>query len=205
MNLNSLAKHYASLSPEERFRLILAAGARDDQSEQRRLISAGKSVSLSVQDHAPLAYAFEQTATHVYLELIELAARYVEAMRQTNAEDDGEATSALDLALAIGFQLKATADGWELFCATTHVAPFALWEHLPGFSRLQNALVLADKASFTASGFVCWLNASRVAEKPPLTRAPLSPESVADDVEKAFRKAAAWWSGGASSAATSGS
>ena len=32
MNANAVAKHYGSLTPEERFSLILAAGARGDES-----------------------------------------------------------------------------------------------------------------------------------------------------------------------------
>ncbi len=41
MNANAVARHYALLTPEERFQLILAAGARGDDAEQDRLIRAG--------------------------------------------------------------------------------------------------------------------------------------------------------------------
>jgi len=37
----ALARHYDNLTPEERFRLILAAGARGDKVEQDRLVNSG--------------------------------------------------------------------------------------------------------------------------------------------------------------------
>jgi hypothetical protein len=40
MNAKTLAKHYASLTAEERFRLIGAAGARGEKAEQDRLAAA---------------------------------------------------------------------------------------------------------------------------------------------------------------------
>ena len=39
MTINTLARHYDRLGAEERFRLILAAGARGDEAEQDRLSS----------------------------------------------------------------------------------------------------------------------------------------------------------------------
>ena len=41
MNASTVTKHYGLLTPEERFRLILAAGGRGDEAEQDRLVSTG--------------------------------------------------------------------------------------------------------------------------------------------------------------------
>jgi hypothetical protein len=59
MNTNGIAKHYAQLTPEERFRLIMAASDRGDEAETERLTNAAKPVAFSKPDHAPYAHAFE--------------------------------------------------------------------------------------------------------------------------------------------------
>lgn len=74
MNSNILAKNYTNLTPEERFRLILAAGARRDEAEQDRLTRAGQRLTLQMPDHAPYAHAFHEIATLIYIELLEDAA-----------------------------------------------------------------------------------------------------------------------------------
>jgi hypothetical protein len=88
MNANAVAKHYGSLTPEERFRLIVAASARGDHAEQDRLVNAGRRITLSMPDHSPYAHAFEELALLTFMELLEEAARYLEAFyRAENAFD----------------------------------------------------------------------------------------------------------------------
>ena len=87
MNAGDLSKHYGSLSPEERFKLILAAGARGDAAEQDRLINAGGQITLSVSDHTPYARAFDELATLFYIELLEEAARYLEYLDRADDHD----------------------------------------------------------------------------------------------------------------------
>src|ERR1700757_4051374 len=72
----------------------------------------------------------------------------------------------LDVAPAAGFVLRMKAEGWKLFCKRLTVPPFALWEGLPGFERLQRALSLSEKAAFEAEGFLRWLNVIRPAGEP---------------------------------------
>src|SRR5688572_10020205 len=88
MNASSIARHYGSLTPEERFRLIFAAGASGDEAERDRLVRAGGRITLSMQDHAPYAHAFDELALLVFLELLEEAARYLDAL--TRADDVDE-------------------------------------------------------------------------------------------------------------------
>jgi hypothetical protein len=86
LNSNILAKQYAMLSAEERFRLILAAGSRSDEAEGNRLMNAGKRISYSMPDHAPFAHAFHELVLLTYIELLEDAAFYLECNAQgTNA------------------------------------------------------------------------------------------------------------------------
>jgi hypothetical protein len=85
---NRLAQHYGSLTPEERFRLILAAGARGDNAEQDRFVRAGQRITLSLQDHAPYAHAFEELALMVYLVLLEEATHYLELFARADGNRD---------------------------------------------------------------------------------------------------------------------
>jgi hypothetical protein len=82
MNANTLAKHYDLLGPEERFRLILAAGARGDDAEQERLCQAAPRITLSYSHHAPWARAFDQLATLIYVELLEEVAKHEDAFER---------------------------------------------------------------------------------------------------------------------------
>ncbi len=91
VNANAVTRHYAVLTPEERFRLILAASGRGDEAERGRLVNAGKRITLVTQDHAPYARAFEELALLVFIELLEDAACYLEWLDRADdplASDD---------------------------------------------------------------------------------------------------------------------
>jgi hypothetical protein len=75
------------------------------------------------------------------------------------------------------------------------VPPFAIWQGLPGFDRLQQALQLAETAAFAPEGFLRWLNAIRPAGEAKRTEVPLTVEGVAVATEVLFRKRVAWWGG----------
>jgi hypothetical protein len=224
MNAKAAARHYDCLTPEERFRLILAASGRGDAVERERLVRAGQQIRLAMQDHAPYAHALDELALLTYLELLEAAACYVDALDRAgdasdgsgkeeeqaeagavaNADTDTGASDArdrpgwqrlLDLALAAGFTLRTRADGWKQFCERLTVPPFLLWQDLPGFDRLQRALALAEQAAFVPEGMRGWLNANRPPGAPELTEVPLTVEDVADAAEEAFRQRVHWWGG----------
>jgi hypothetical protein len=86
MNANAVARHYDRLEPEERFRLIVAAGARGDEAEAARLVNAAGTRMFCTADHAPFARAFDELATLVFIELLEEAARYHDAL--LHADED---------------------------------------------------------------------------------------------------------------------
>jgi hypothetical protein len=84
MNTNGLAKHYDKLTPEERFRLIMAASSRGDETETDRLANAGQRIHFSRMDHAPFAHAFHDLMFLTYIELLEDAAFYQESNALTD-------------------------------------------------------------------------------------------------------------------------
>jgi hypothetical protein len=224
MNSNGLAKNYGYLSAEERWRLIMAAIARGDETEQDRLVNAARQISLTTNDHVPFGLAFDELQLLVFMELLEWSAEYLEVLRQAAAAEPASAIEAghgpisgeaadeeedtdLDpsgaeagnvepttadrlfaLALAAGFILKTKADGWKLFCQRMTIPPFAFWEGLPGFARLNRALARAQEAAFVPEGFLRWLNDVRPAGQPELTDVPLTVEGVADAIEKRYRE-----------------
>ena len=225
MKAPPLAKNYSCLTTEERFRLIMAAAGRRDEAERDRLIRAGGRVTLSMPDHAPYAQALNALASHVFMDLLEEAARYHDAFDHLDSaeredSDDAEEKSEdqpdskmdeepedqpgaswsvwkryFDLVLASGYILRAKAEGWKLFCERLNIPPFLLWEKLPGFDRLQRALDLAQKAAFVPKGFLRWLNRIRPAGEPELTKVPLTADGLANANEQAFQELVQWWSG----------
>jgi hypothetical protein len=92
MNANAVCKLYGSLTPEERFRLIMAASGRGDEAERNRLKNAGERILLSIQDHAPYAQAFDELAFLIFIELLAEAASYQEGF--LIADDTGDNLSA---------------------------------------------------------------------------------------------------------------
>jgi hypothetical protein len=230
MNASAVSRHYGRLTPEERFRLILAAGARGDEVEQDRLVNSAGTITLDTSDYAPFARAFHQLAILVFIELLEDAAQYQDFLidasegedcfgpdeaeaeegdereEEPDAEDEpGPAEGddddrplwqrELDLALVAGYMLRTKAEGWKLFCERMDIPPFAVWEGLPGFDRLQRALAGAEKAAYTPEGFLRWLNRVRPAGAPEHTESPLTVEGRASSAEDLFRKRVEWWGG----------
>jgi hypothetical protein len=90
MNVNPLARHYGRLTPEERFRLILAASGRGDEAEQDRLTATAPRIALSFIHHMPFGLAFQEVALMIFIELLEDAALFQDA--------DALASDALDMA-----------------------------------------------------------------------------------------------------------
>jgi hypothetical protein len=199
VNANVLTRHYARLTPAERFRLILAAGARGDETEQNRLCRSGQLLTLNVPDYLPWAYAFDELAGMVFLEILEEAAKHHDAFDRWC---DTDSARMFDLYLAQGFILKVKLAGWQLFCERLGISAFAAWQRFPGFQRLQHALQLFDnKATGPISAFrpeemQRWLSqrCPKGTPKPSLENL-ISPERFADELDKVFSQRVVWWGG----------
>jgi hypothetical protein len=215
MTADPLAKMYGTLTPQERFRLILAASGRGDDAEAKRLAMAGDRVCFSFAGHMPYAMGFRELSDMVLFELLDDAAEYLESfhdLREEDADDDDQAEEKpdgeepdpgaslrlreikLDITLARGFLFKTKVDGWKLFCERMGIPPFLMWEPLPGLARLQRAIRAAEKAAFSPEGMVKMLNRSRPKEEKEVTVVlHATPEKYADDCEASFRTRAEWW------------
>ena len=216
MNNKVLAANFNVLAPEERFRLVFAAGARQDDVEQQRLMRSAPKKKFVVGDYIPYSNAFDEVAQLAYLDLLEKAQQYVDAWRDVepfvaNSAGDGATASCpessasdaaaapadrrMNLALVYGFMLKTNADGWQLFCERLCLPPYVLWKVLPGFARLQRALAVAQEAAFVPEDMLRWLNETRPPGTPEVTDVVLTPAKVAAELDQFFRERACWWGG----------
>lgn len=215
MKNNPLNKNYAYLRPRERFRLVLAAGARGDENEVDQLVKSSPKLNLSMPEHAPHSHAFDDVAHILFMELVDEAANYHEYWLQADAayehdllfdppqaEDDEELSPGellserwMDMALVAGANLNMKINGWKLFCERLTIPPFALWQDLPGWQRLEDALKMAEKAAFTEEGFLRWLNRVRPAGEPEILSFDRSPETVAAELQQVFEARVKWWGG----------
>jgi hypothetical protein len=213
MNTNGLAKHYATLKPEERFRLIVAANERGDEAESQRLTRTAKRCTFSNMDYSPFAHALHDLAILTFLELLDEAARHDDVREQWADAEMSDSTGGkhrrnrsprkerlFELFLVQGFILRTKAAGWNLFCNRIGIEPQRLWQYLPGFERLKRTLLglqgTPDRPApaYTPAGMVNWLNRVRPDHEPEVTEANiLSPETIARQTDAAFHERARWW------------
>ena len=86
MKYKSLANGYPQLTAEERFRLLMAALGRGDDVEHAQLCRAGRRITLSMDDHAPYAIAFNKAALIQFIQLLDHAARFEQAVHLASRE-----------------------------------------------------------------------------------------------------------------------
>src|SRR6516164_4054709 len=76
MNFHHLTKLYNELTPSERLSLIVAAGARGDQAEQKRLSASAPKEAYEVPNYYGLANALKEAGHFHLLTLLDLAANF---------------------------------------------------------------------------------------------------------------------------------
>ncbi|HMF16981.1 MAG TPA: hypothetical protein VKE98_07220 [Gemmataceae bacterium] len=208
MKTYSLARAYNSLTPEERFALILAADGRGDEAEAQRLARAAPRISLSMPDYALYMQTFAELAPLTFIELLADAATYLDLYthmkafaRIYNEKEMGEETDGaevggeqlakhryIDRLRAAGYRLRAKANGWKRFCEQMNVPPFLFCNDYPGFERLKIALKVAEEEACSPGEYLRWLNCTRPEGAPELIEVPLSDVLVAAEFERGFRQ-----------------
>jgi hypothetical protein len=203
VNTKGLARHYDKLTPQERLHLVLAANARGDEVECSRLKMAGRDVHLHVPDTWGLANALKETAEWHYMEVLALAAAYLEALLFANscgcsddqAEEDDQAEVSIDqaehvreAAFALGYLLRVNLAGWRQFCKEHGPNPEAFGALLPGWAVIKRAAQLAERIAFTEEGAARWYE--RATGMP--SQAPTA-EDVIALIRAWFQANAEWW------------
>jgi hypothetical protein len=162
MNANGLARLYDRLSIWERIPLLLAADARDDASEYRRLSETAPVRTWQFPEHLLAEQALHVLALIYVGEQLDAAARFLFALWQLGGDDDPDAEEWLLAANACAYFFAANADAWRRFCAGLDIEAGALtaanhpaWflpyceEHMPAYAPTAEAL----QARFQASGW----------------------------------------------------
>ena len=146
MNTNKLSKQYEKLTARERLPLIMAATRRGDLVERNRLLAAAPRLTYSVPDHSPIAAALLHLVKFSFLELVDVAADYLEELAVVAHRPlDNDADKHINLLLALGYKFKVKLAGWRRFCAANHFEPQACWSRWPGWARLQRAETVTEQ------------------------------------------------------------
>lgn len=132
MNTKTLARHDDTLTPRERFPLIVAAAVRGDDLERERLVSSAPRATYSMPATWRLANRFEFLSHFMFMKLLDLAASYLETFALSGEEDEDGV--ALDTALMLGYLFSAHRGGVGRIGNPAHP-----WKWLPGLETVQSA------------------------------------------------------------------
>jgi hypothetical protein len=123
MNSNGLARLYDRLTPLERIPLILAADARGDEVESRRLNDSAPIRHRVFRDHHWPNMGI-QTLTLIYLtEQLDLLVEYWHSSWRLEVEPDKNWKGLRD---ASAYRLVCNADAWRRFCEGLAIDPGVL-------------------------------------------------------------------------------
>jgi hypothetical protein len=124
INSNSLARYYDKLTPLERIPLILAADARGDAAETRRLEDSAPITRLSFRDHHWTGVKLQVLALQYLTEQLDLLAEHWHALWRLETEADKKDWRGLRDACA--YRFVCNADAWRRFCEGLAIDPGVL-------------------------------------------------------------------------------
>jgi hypothetical protein len=124
MSAKALAKLYDQLAPLERISLIVAAEARNDEDECRRLADTAPFTTLHVRDFRLTYQAVHLLALMFIAEQLDALANYWHAMWRLQTENDaGDWLFQRDCS---AYFVVCNSDGWRRFCEELSFDPDAL-------------------------------------------------------------------------------
>jgi hypothetical protein len=156
MNIDHLSRCYDQLTPAERLPLIIAAGARGDAVEQKRLSASAPTQKFEVPDYYGHARAWNEAANYHLLTLLDLGMHFwqwwglwmIRGVRDqaagsaTNVQR-GKARAEKAQAIRTGSLVRyyaarfvARVDGWKQFCAESHVDPEVQLKFMIGWDNV---------------------------------------------------------------------
>ncbi len=179
---------YKQLTPDERFRLVLAARGRGDEAEEGRLIHSGSMTAVRMRDVFPHLLAFQTVAMLAFVELLDHAADAEIAWlaAESSAEDDEGSERWARMAKIFGYRLRIKWLGWVRFCEEMTVPPRHFWVGLPGLDRIERALEVAETVACSDAEFVALANALRKPDRPPIADVRVTVEAAAAALRQMF-------------------
>jgi hypothetical protein len=169
MNTKYLAKLYDQLTPRERLPLIMAAGARGDEAEQKRLCASAPKEAYEVPNYYGLAKALKEAGYFHLLTLLDLAANFwqwwglwasyvLRAPGETATKKSrrGQKESLQRLERRAGGIVRyyasrfvAHVEGWKQFCSELQIDPEAQLNFMIGWETIRRTEESARNLAFT--------------------------------------------------------
>jgi hypothetical protein len=198
MNTNDLAKSYGHLTPGERLPLILAAGARGDEVEQKRLSASAPEETYRVPDHYSLAKAFGEAGHYHLLALLDLAANFWQwwglwmsyGLRQSGktatkttkrgpaSADKTKERRAGGIVRYYATRFVAHVEGWKQFCEAMHIDPEVQLHFMIGWETVLRTEERARDLAFTAEEAAQFVRLETVAVEGDREKGPIPVESA---------------------------
>lgn len=167
MNTKGLAKHYDTLTAEERFRMLLAAIARDDDLEVDRIHGAAKRVRFSVHDTAGYMLGTSEALMWLMTQRLKLALCMTDTLfhaaemdwhrpRRRKKEDSELADRTHKTACMFAYLLKIHTEAARLFvdevgatalenCGTSPLEPLRADPFLQRAEEIASHLAISEK------------------------------------------------------------
>ena len=168
MNTKHLAKLYDQLTPHERVPLIMAAGARGDQAEQKHLTASAPKETYEVPNYYGLAKALKEAGYFHLLTLLELAANFWQwwglwmsyGLRETGETGTKKSRGqnkflqrlerrAGGIVRYYASRFVAHVEGWKQFCSELQIDPEAQLNFMIGWETIRRTEESARNLAFT--------------------------------------------------------
>jgi hypothetical protein len=182
MNTDHLAKLYDALTARERLPLIIAAAARDDEAEQKRLSVSAPKETLQVPEHFRLARALAEVVHYHLLTVLDLAANFwqwwglwmahnlpgqAEAKRakgkREKAQAQAEAFRRCCMVRYLAYRFTVHVDGWKRFCTGMAIEPEVPLDFMIGWDTIVRTEKRARDLAFTPEHAALFLLSETVA------------------------------------------
>jgi hypothetical protein len=176
MNTKNLAKRYDQLTPREHLLSILAALARGDNVERKRLLDSAPRIGFQAPHHYELAETLIEAAKFHLMILLDLAVKYQKwwglwgwhcLRRQTDAaQDQGEAAAAgtdteefrlYSITRHHAFLFVTYFDGWKQFCSELPIDADVLLDVMPGWDMVVRTEAEARARAFSRDDTMMFL------------------------------------------------
>src|SRR5438132_10531123 len=123
MNTNGLAKLYDKLTPLERIPLILAAEAREDETEVQRLHNSAPMRTWWFSDYLMPSMALQTSSKMYIVEQLDHIAIYWHAIWRLGDEQDEKPEDWLLSAEVAAYVFTCNAEAWRRFCEELNIDP----------------------------------------------------------------------------------
>jgi hypothetical protein len=207
MNTKNLAKLYHQLTPRERLPLIMAAGARGDRAEHKRLSASAPKEAYEVPNYFGLAKALKEAGYFHLLTLLDLAANFWQwwglwmsygvrdpAEAGTKKSRCGQKKSLQRLERRAGGIVRyyasrfvAHVEGWKQFCSELQIDPEAQLNFMIGWETIRRTEESARVLAFSDEEAALFVHFESVAvEGDDLLEKEPAPVETAEDLAESW-------------------